>query len=174
MGFCQGAVGFKVADGAYGDVRLDGLTAAVAVKWPGAIHEGNGVAAIFIDKRATALQRDALARIVSGESGGPPWSIFATTWGRVLGPYFADVRINVAGRDTDLSVDDRLKIAFAPIRNPMTKAEAHLKVVLAQGFVANELDQYTLKEFWVHASPELQFAHPGKSGELAKVKWRGP
>lgn len=32
MGFCQGAVAFQVADGAYGDVRLDGQKAAVTVK----------------------------------------------------------------------------------------------------------------------------------------------
>ena len=174
MGFCQGAVAFKVAQGAYGGVKLDGLTAAVAVKWPGAIHEGNGVAAIFIDKSASPKQRDALAKIVSGEAGGAPWAIFATTWTHVLGPYFEDIEIKVAGKDSVVSVGERLRCVFQPIRNPVTKAEALPKVVLPQGFVAHELDQYTLKEFWVHASPELQFAHPGKSGELAKIKWQGP
>jgi hypothetical protein len=174
MGFCQGVVGFLVADGAYGDTRLDGQKAFVAVKWPGAIHEGNGVAAIFIDESASAPQRDALSKIVSGEAGGPPWAIFATTWARVLGPYFAKIELKLAGKDTQASVHERFKIAFQPIRNPVTKVEAYPKVVLPQGFVAQELDQYTLKEFWVHASPELQFAHPGRVGELAKVRWQGP
>ena len=174
MGFCQGAVAFKVAQGAYGGVKLDGLTAAVAVKWPGAIHEGNGVAAIFIDESASPKQRDAVAKIVSGEAGGAPWAIFATTWTHVLGPYFEDVEIKVAGKDSVVSVGERLRCVFLPIRNPVTKAEALPKVVLRQGFVAHELDQYTLKEFWVHASPELQFAHPGKCGELAKIRWQGP
>ncbi len=174
MGFCQGVVGFKVAEGAYGDVKLDGLAAVVAVKWPGAIHEGNGVAAIFIDKGAPAAQREALGKIITGQAGGLPWSIFASTWGHVLGPHPARVEIKLAGKDSEISVDDQLKAVFAPIRNPVTKAEAQPKVVLAQGFVAKELDQYSLKEFWVRASPELQFAHPGKCGELAKVRWQGP
>lgn len=174
MGFCQGAVGFKVADGAYGSVRLDGLTAAVAVKWPGAIHEGNGVAAIFIDTNASPKQRDALGKIVSGQAGGLPWTIFASTWGHVLGPHPANITVKLAGKNTEFYVDDQLKIVFAPIRNPVTKAEVLPKVMLAQGFVANELDQYSLKEFCVRASPELQFAHPGKCGELAKITWRGP
>jgi hypothetical protein len=173
-GFCQGAVSFKVAQGAYGGVKLDGLRAAVAVKWPGAIHEGNGVAAIFIDKGASPKQRDALAKIVSGEAGGAPWAIFATTWAKVLGPYFEDVEVKVAGKDSAVSVGERLRFVFQPIRNPVTKVEALPKVVLPQGFVAKELDQYTLKEFWVHASPELQFAHPGRCGELAKIRWEGP
>ncbi len=61
-GFCQGAVGFQVADGAYGDVRLDDQKVFMAVKWPGAIHEGNGVAAIYIDEGASLAQREALWR----------------------------------------------------------------------------------------------------------------
>ncbi len=96
------------------------------------------------------------------------------SWARVLGPYSVNVEIKVAGKDTTLSVEEQPRIAFQPIRNPVTKAEAHPKVVLPQGFVVQELDQYTLKEFWVHASPELQFAHPGKCGELAKIRCQGP
>lgn len=174
MGFCQGAVGFKVADGAYGDAKLDGLNAVVAVKWPGAIHEGNGVAAIFVDAHASAQQRDALGKIITGQAGGLPWSIFASTWGHVIGPQTAKITITLAGKDSEFSVDDQIKAVFAPIRNPVTKSEALPKVALAQGFVSKELDQYSLKEFWVRASPELQFAHPGKCAELAKVNWRGP
>lgn len=174
MGFCQGAVGFEVADGAYGDVRLNGQKAAVAVKWPGAIHEGNGVAAIYIDEGAPAAQRDALWKIVSGEAGGPPWGIFATTFSHVLGPYFVKINMKVAGKDTEVAVDGRIRISFQPIRNPVTKAEATPKVVLPQGFVWQEGEQYALKEFWVSEGHELVFAHPGKCGELAKVHWQGP
>jgi hypothetical protein len=173
-GNCQGAVGFKVADGAYGDVKLAGTTVVVAVKWPGAIHEGNGVAAVFIDKGASPQQREALGKIVTGQAGGLPWTIFASTWGHVIGPQTARVEIKVAGKKSEFSVDDQIKAVFAPIRNPVTKAEAEPKVVLAQGFVAKELDQYSLQEFWVRASPELQFAHPGKCAELAKINWQGP
>ncbi len=174
MGFCQGAVGFQVADGAYGDVRLDGQKAFIVAKWPGAIHEGNGVAGIYIDEGASPAQREALWKILSGEAGGAPWAIFATTFSHVLGPHFAEITMRVAGKDTEVTVDGRIKISFQPIRNPVTKAEASPKVVLPQGFVFQEGEQYALKEFWVNASPELTFAHPGKCGELAKVRWQGP
>lgn len=174
MGFCQGAIGFHVAEGAYGDVRLDGQKAFVAAKWPGAIHEGNGVAAIFIDEGASPAQRDALTKILSGDAGGAPWAIFAMTFSHVVGPKFAKITMRVAGKETEVAVDGALKISFQPIRNPVTKAEANPKVVLPQGFIFQEGEQYSLKEFWVNASPELQFAHPGKCGELAKIKWQGP
>ena len=174
MGFCQGAVGFQVADGAYGDVRLDGQKAFVAVKWPGAIHEGNGVAAVYIDAGASPAQREALWKILSGEAGGPPWAIFAATFSHVLGPHFVKIAMKVAGKETEVAVDGRIKISFQPIRNPVTKAEANPKVVLPQGFVFQEGEQYALKEFWVSEGPELSFAHPGKCAELAKVRWQGP
>jgi len=174
MGFCQGAVGFQVGDGAYGNVRLDGQKAFVVAKWPGAIHEGNGVAAIYIDQAASPNQREALTKILSGEAGGAPWAIFATTFSHVLGPHFTKIAMRVAGKETEVAVDGVVKISFQPIRNPVTKAEANSKVVLPQGFVFQEGDQYSLKEFWVNAGPELQFAHPGRCGELAKIHWQGP
>ncbi|MGH2376819.1 MAG: DUF1326 domain-containing protein [bacterium] len=174
MGFCQGVLGFRVADGAYGDVRLDGQKVFLALKWPGAIHEGNGVAAFYIDEGASPAQREALLKIVSGEAGGPPFAILATTYSHVLEPRFVKITLMVAGKDTEVAVDGRFRISFQPIRNPVTKAEAYPKVVLPQGFIFQEGEQYALKEFWVNDSPELSFAHPGKCAELAKVRWQGP
>ena len=132
------------------------------------------MAALFIDEGASAAQRNALAKIVSGEAGGAPWAIFATTFSHVVGPHFVKITMKVAGKETEVAVDGKVKISFQPIRNPVTKAEANPKVVLPQGFVFQEGDQYALNEFWVNAGPELSFAHPGKCGELAKVRWQGP
>ncbi len=174
MGFCQGALAVHIADGSYGDVRLDGQKVAVAVKWPGAIHEGNGVAAVYIDEGASPTQRDALTKIISGQAGGAPFGILAGTFSHVLGPYVVKIGVKVAGKDTEVSVDGRVRFSFQPIRNPVTKAEAYPKVVLPQGFIFQEGEQYALKEFWVQEGAELSFAHPGKCGELAKVRWQGP
>jgi hypothetical protein len=165
---------FQVDEGAYGDVRLDGLKAFAAMKWPGAIHEGNGVGAYYVDESGGPAQRDGLARIIMGRAGGPPWAIFASTLSHVVGPHFVKIALKVAGRDTEVSVDGRIRIAFQPIRNPVTKAESSPKVVLPQGFVFQEGEQYALKEFWVSEGPELAFAHPGRCGELARVRWQGP
>src|SRR5262249_23484163 len=66
-GFCEGAVGYRIHEGHFGDVRLDGLNAAVLVHWPGAIHPGNGTMQLVISDRADARQREALVKIMSGE-----------------------------------------------------------------------------------------------------------
>ena len=174
MGFCQGAIGFLVNDGVYGDVKLDGQKAMVAVKWPGAIHEGMGVAAVYIDDGASKEQRDALTSIIWGQAGGMPFSILAGTWSRIIGPQFAKVNINVAGQASSVEVEGKMKFNFKSIKNPVTKAEVFPKVVLPQGFIFKEGDQYQLDEFWVSEGHELQFAHPGKCAEYAKINWQGP
>ncbi len=172
-GFCQGCIGFQVEDGACGEVKLDGQKLFMAAKWPGAIHEGNGVAAVYIDEQASPAQREALLQIVSGQAGGLPFSILSTTFGRILEPRFVKIDLKLAGQDTHVAIDGRVGMSFQPIRNPVTKAEAFPRVVLPQGFIFKEGEQFSLKEFWVDDGPELRFAHPGKCATLAKVNWEG-
>jgi hypothetical protein len=173
-GWCEGALGFQVGDGRYGDVSLDGQKAMVAAKWPGAIHEGNGVAAFYIDEGASEAQHDALVDILSGNAGGMPWSIFASTWSHILPPRSARIDMAIDGNNSSVTVEDFLQFSFQPIRNPVTKADVSPRVVLPEGFIFKEGTQYSLKEFWVSDIPELHFAHPGKCAELAKVNWEGP
>ena len=49
-GFCEAVAGYQIHQGNFGDVRLDGLRAAAMWRWPGAVHEGNGVMQIVIDE----------------------------------------------------------------------------------------------------------------------------
>src|SRR5262249_48072117 len=63
--FCEAAVGYRIHEGHFGDVRLDGLNAALFVHWPSAIHEGNGKMQVVVDQRADTRQREALVKIMS-------------------------------------------------------------------------------------------------------------
>lgn len=172
-GFCEGVLGFRVKDGVYGDVRLEGKKAFVVVKWPAAIHEGHGVASIYIDESASPTQRNALVDIVSGKAGGP-FDILASTWERVYGPHFREINIKGSGYDTEVQVEGRFRFTSQTIKNPVSKAEAHPKVVLPEGFLYKEGDMGALGEFWVTDGPELSFAYPGKCLQLAQVNWQGP
>jgi hypothetical protein len=84
------------------------------------------------------------------------------------------IEIAGAGENTVAKFDGRVTMSFQPIRNPVTKQPAYPKVVLPQGFIFKEGDQYALKNFWVSDGPELSFAHPGKCAEFAKIHWQGP
>lgn len=66
-GFCRGLLLNHIRSGNYGNINLDGLDVIYAESWPKAIHEGNGTMQLFITKKATNEQRDALVNIFSGE-----------------------------------------------------------------------------------------------------------
>ena len=70
--------------GVCGDVMLDGVKCAALVKWPKAIHEGNGKCVFVVDPATTDQQIEVLAQIFGGKLGGLPWEL--------LGPTFAGRR----------------------------------------------------------------------------------
>src|SRR3954463_13723744 len=78
-GYCEGGWIWVFERAHVQDVQLDGLGVALFAKWPGAIHEGGGHAACYLDDRADVAQRAALDRVVRGELGGP-WGLFLKTY----------------------------------------------------------------------------------------------
>ena len=127
--------------------------------------------AIYIDENASSEQRDALVRIVSGEAGGLPFEIFAGTFTKIIGPRFVPIDVKVAGKDTEVTAGEHVRMAFESIRNPVTGIETDSKVVLPKGFIFKEADEYSLKEFWVKDGPEFDISLSGACAELAKVRW---
>ena len=108
-GYCQAVGGFEIEQGHHGATRLDGLKFAAMFRWPKAIHEGNGEAAVVVDERATPPQREALLRILTGqdtEPGATVFNVFASTLTKLHEPIFApiDFQIDVAGRTARLVV----------------------------------------------------------------------
>ena len=138
-GKCEGGWSWYVEEGAFGDVRLDGLNFSVFVNWPGAIHEGNGEAMVVIAPEATEAQRHALLTILSGqetEPGATIFNVFSTTFTKMHEPMFAPIEFEM---DLDRRIG-RIKIAgvvdtrIEPIRNPVTGEEHRARVVLPHGF----------------------------------------
>jgi hypothetical protein len=101
-GKCEGGWTWHVQHGAVDDTALDGLTFSVFVKWPGAIHHGNGEAVFFVDDRANAQQREAIGALVTGQFGGP-WGLLAWTWPTIHGPKAVTYDISIDGISFDHS-----------------------------------------------------------------------
>ena len=78
-GSCHALVGMHIATGVCGTVTLDGVKCAALVKWPKAIHEGNGKCVFIADPATTDKQIEALAQIFSGQLGGLPWELLGPT-----------------------------------------------------------------------------------------------
>lgn len=138
-GNCQAVVGFQIDEGHHGDIRLDGLKVAGIFRWPGAIHEGKGEAAVVIDERASEAQRTALMRILSGqdtEPGATIFNVFAGTLENVHKPTFSniDIQVDVDGRRARLVVPGMIETRGEPILNPVTGKEHRVRIDMVGGF----------------------------------------
>ena len=79
-GTCRAVAAWRIDEGHFGDVKLDGLYAINTYGWPGAVHQGNGEMQSVIDERADEAQRQALIAILQGE-GAEPGTTMAYTSG---------------------------------------------------------------------------------------------
>jgi hypothetical protein len=128
-----------IQKGHYGDVSLDGLSAAMTAKWPGPIHEGNGEQQIIIDERATAEQRTALEAIVSGQDTEDMatifWIVSAMTTTRHETLYKSiSIEADVDARTAHIEVDGVYETNVAPIKNPVTGADHRARIDIPHGF----------------------------------------
>ena len=132
-GHCEFVVGWLVKDGRFGEVSLNGLRAALAAKYPKAIHEGDGHAVLFVDERATQEQAEALATILSGKMGGMPWEALAGTISRFEGPIRKPVEIQIAGERSLVRVPGSIEMQLTPIRDAVSGEEKEVHIVYPKG-----------------------------------------
>lgn len=167
-GFCEGTVGFYVTEGERDGVDLKHAKVAAAVKWPGAIHEGNGVMALFID--ATAEQQQALLPILTAEDPGLPWEILAATVSEVHGPFFESIEIDDRDTDSRVQVGDKLVIQMESFKNPVTGEKHEPHMVLKDGFIFKDGQIGTTSTLILDADG-VTFDHAGNNAYYSHVEW---
>ena len=138
-GNCEAASVMEIERGHYGNVTLDGLRAAWLLKFPGAVHEGNGQMQVIIEERATPEQRHALEKIMTGgdtEDMATMWWVFSAMSPHKHPTLFKPIHTDsdVDGRRGRAVVEDVFEIEAEPIRNPVTGAEHRVRIDLPQGF----------------------------------------
>jgi hypothetical protein len=170
-GNCRAVVGIQIDTGHHGSTRLDGLKVAGIFKWPGPIHEGNGEAAVIIDERATAPQREALLRILTGqdtEPGATIFSVFASTLAKLHEPIFSkiDFEVDIDGRTARLVVPGVIETRGEPILNPVTGQDHRVRIDMIGGF------EYTLAEIgrgWSKTSLPIAYELTDSYGQFCEL-----
>jgi hypothetical protein len=138
-GFCQAMGAIAIDKGRHGEVRLDDTKIAVVFQWPGAIHQGKGKCQPIVDVNASAAQREALLKIMSGQDTEPfatMFSVFASTLEKVFDPIFTPIEfdVDVEGRKGKVRADGVFELEGRPIRNPVTGKEHRVRIDLPHGF----------------------------------------
>lgn len=144
-GFCEAVVGGHIEEGHFNDVRLDGLNWTMLLQWPGEIAEGNGKQQAIIDERADAKQREALRKILHGEStvpGATHFFVYNSTMSEVFETLYApiELEIDVEARKGLIRVPGVVESRGSPIIHPVTGGEHRARINLPNGF------EYTFAE----------------------------
>ena len=167
-GKCEGAIAFQVTEGEREGVDLAGVKVAAAVKWPGAIHEGNGQEVVFID--ATDEQRDALLPILTAEDPGLPWEILVATVSEVHGPFFETIEITDNGNDSVIRVGDKYNVEMTSFSDPVSGEKHEVHMVLPNGFIFTDGHIGTTSVNRIDADG-VSFDHAGKNAYYSEVEW---
>jgi len=167
-GFCEGSIGVLITEGNRDGVDLKGAKVAGAVKWPGAIHEGNGTMAVFID--GNPEQQAALVEILTAKDPGLPWEILSATISEIHGPFFEKIDITDDDTDSQVKVGKKFEIKMESFTNPVSgdKHEAHM--VLPTGFIFTDAKVATTSVNMVDADG-VTFDHKGNNAYYSEVEW---
>ena len=172
---CEGMAGMHVKEGNFGDIPLEGLTWVVVVKWPGPLHEGNGVAQLFIDEKAKEEQRNALLQILSGKAGNPLFEALSATVKTVLEPQFLPItfEFDKEKRKAHVIVPGFLETSSTPIVLPYMdgqgkKIEQRMQVKLPTGMEYREFE--VAHTVILKGLGEIKFNHSGTHSSLAEVE----
>jgi hypothetical protein len=128
-----------IEEGAFNETKLDGLDWALLLYWPGEIAQGNGTEQAIIDERADADQREALRKILHGESTAPGathFFVYSSTMSTVLDTLYTpiDLSIDVDARTANLKVGDLVTSVGAPIMSAFDGHATRSGISLPDGF----------------------------------------
>ncbi|MPY90874.1 MAG: DUF1326 domain-containing protein [Luteitalea sp.] len=170
-GICEFVLGWEVKDGAVGDVSLNGLRVALIVKYPNAIHEGNGHVVLFVDDKAEQSQVDALAAILSGKMGGMPWEALAGTVTRFEGPIRKPVHVELAGERSRVEVPGSIDVQLTPLKDPVTGADKAVHIVYPNGGFLWDDGTIATTDVMQATHGDLRFEWPHKYAAAAEINW---
>ena len=170
-GSCQAIIGIAVSEGNFGSVDMAGVRAVVAVNWPKAIHEGNGVGVLFVDEGTSPEQVTGVATILTGQAGGMPWDLLATTLSSVEGPVLKPIEMNVDGRNSSFRIPGVLEASLTPLKNPVTGDDNEVHIVFPKGGLIWDVgDTATTKTMRIDHGA-VKFEHPGQSAFISAFDW---
>ena len=177
-GDCQGVIAYRVREGNYGDVKLDGLKLVGVIEFEGNIWDEDVRAdmGMIIDESADDAQRDALQTIFSGDVGSWPQMFAENVLGKMLGMEFAPIELEIADDATgwSLNVPGKAQAATEVLTGPTNAPGQHPEVTsiaaseagpnsgpMTYGIATkNEADAFGMKFDW-----------GGRSSKLIPFEW---
>ena len=128
-----------IEEGNFNDTNLRGLDWAVVMYWPGEVHEGNGTQQVIIDERADPAQREALCKIIHGESTAPGathFFVYNSMMSTVLDTLYAPIElsIDVDQRMASLKIQELVESRGTPLISRFSGEQTRLGINMPDGY----------------------------------------
>jgi hypothetical protein len=135
-GHCEGMAAMRIDKGHFGDVDLAGVIWGGIVRWPGALHEGNGEMQPFVNDTSSDEQRDALFQALSGEHGDTFFQIINVICPTIHEPVVAPVEFefDLDSRTGRIKVGDALECEVDTLRGIDPPDPYRVIVTIPNGF----------------------------------------
>ncbi len=163
-GACEVPMAFHIEKGSFGDVSLDGLNVALAIRTPGPMADGDWAVAAYIDERADDRQAEALGAIFTGAAGGP-MAVLAPLIATNLGARRVPIAYRVEGKRRSVEIGDIMRLAVSPL--PTMREDGEIwgatghpvnpdKLVFAFGEVGNVFEDHGMR--WDNSGQNAHYA----------------
>lgn len=171
-GRCEALVAVRIREGHFGSTKLDGVTFAAAIWFPGAVHEGKGIEQVAVDVNATPDQRAAVVDIVAGKAGGMPWEIFAAVTEKTLEPLFIPIEFETdrEARIARLHAPGLGDFRVEPIKNPVTGEALRALITLPGGFEFKQAEMGNAVSMQAQVGEKI-LQNQNSYAQLAAVDW---
>jgi hypothetical protein len=163
---CDGILAWRIREGNYGGVSLDGLNVVMVGSfignlWTGESHDS--FAGFFIDERADDSQREALQAIFGGQAGGIEFAPIEIEIADDLAHWRVEVPGKARGRAQALTGPTTPEGARVQVHNP-PGAEVGPGQIATWGTASeDEVAAFGFKWSW-----------PGRSSKHFPFDWSGP
>jgi hypothetical protein len=136
-GDCDGVIAYRIREGNYGDVKLDGLNLAALTHFDGNIWDDDVRLnmGMIVDERSDEAQVEAIQTIFSGQVGSWPKVFAEEVMGEMLGMEVAPVDLQIAddGKSWSLKVPGRITASTEVVSGPTTRPGDPVAVTNAPG-----------------------------------------
>ncbi len=168
-GNCEALVAYRIKKGQFDKTKLDGVTFAEGLWWPKAIHEGNGIGALYVDESTTPEQRKAVEQIFSGKHGGGVFEIFPKTFAKTLPTKVAKIDFHFNGYNSWFKVEGIGEVRSSYITNTVTGEKFKGTINLPGGINWKKAIVTNIKKWWMK-DRDLLATHQNRSGFVTTLK----
>jgi hypothetical protein len=169
-GHCDVALAFRIDEGNFGDVKLDGLKFVVVMHSPAAMGDGNMTVGLITDEGASEAQQQAMISIASGQAGGP-MAALAPLVGTFAGAESAAIEYKQDGNSRSVEVPNLVRQGVEGYPGGNSEEPLHIGNTVHPANSTLALGRATETHFHVFG---IDYdSDGGTNGHFAPFSWQG-